>query len=126
MIMPKTLVNLLLDKSGSMGSCQSATIEAYNAYLAGLKEETDAEIDVTHVQFDDQGFEPAYVAIPVGTAPDLNEETYVPRGRTPLIDACYKMIKAVEEAVARGGIDKVVVCFQTDGQENASREHTLE
>ena len=51
-------------------------------------------------------------------------ETFVPRASTPLIDAVYKTIKAVEKAVSGNPSNKVVMCIQTDGQENSSTEHT--
>ena len=55
--------------------------------------------------------------------PRLTPETYQPRAYTPLIDACFK---AVEERVAqRRDNARVIVVFQTDGEENASREHSL-
>jgi uncharacterized protein YegL len=122
-----TLVTFLLDRSGSMQHNKASTIEAFNAYLSSLKEETDATIDFTFLQFDTGGIEKVCVATPITNVVPLTNATYQPRGGTPLIDAAYKTIKAVEEAVIRiGGAPKVVVCFQTDGQENESTEHTLE
>ena len=57
----------------------------------------------------------------------MTPETYLPRAYTPLIDACIKTIKATEETVARRRDRlRVIVAFQTDGEENASREHTLD
>jgi hypothetical protein len=50
-------------------------------------------------------------------------ESYQPSASTPLIDAAYKTIKAVEKSL-NGSNPKVVVCIQTDGHENASTEHT--
>jgi hypothetical protein len=57
----------------------------------------------------------------------LTPETYHPRAYTPLIDACYETIKTTEELVARRrDRPRIVVVFQTDGEENASREHSLD
>jgi len=58
--------------------------------------------------------------------PRLTTETYLPRAYTPLIDACVEAIKTTEELVALAqGSPRVVVVFQTDGEENASRQHQL-
>ncbi len=126
-----TYVTLLLDRSGSMNACRVATIEAYNGYVAGLRTPTDASDDAdvrfTFLQFDTQSLDKVHVGLAIDAVPDLTPATYQPRGGTPLVDACVKTIRAVEEAViSGGGKPKVVVVFQTDGEENSSSEHTLE
>lgn len=119
--MTKTLVTFLLDKSGSMASCLDSTIEAFNAYVSELKK---ADIDFTFVQFDSQtGCEltKVYVAEPISVVRTLTRADYIPRGGTPLIEASIKVIEATADAVkAYGDKPKVVVCIQTDGQENQS------
>lgn len=122
-----TLVTFLLDRSGSMEACRESTIEAFNGYLTGLQAETEATIDFTFLQFDTQSLDKLCVATEVAKVPLLTRNTYQPRGGTPLVDACFKTIKAVEEAVVTDkSIDRIVICFQTDGYENASTEHTNE
>lgn len=118
----KTLVTFLLDRSGSMMSIRDATIEAFNAYVDSLR---DAPIDFTFLQFDSVSVDRVCVGIPVANAPKLDTHNFQPRASTPLIDACVKTIRAVDEALAAvKGKRKVVVCFQTDGEENCSTEHT--
>lgn len=118
-----TLVTFLLDRSGSMGSIKAATIEAFNAYLDGLKAEKD--INFSFLQFDSASIDTVCKNIPISDAPPLTNDTFQPRASTPLIDACVKTIQAVERAMkTRDDNPKVVICFQTDGQENCSREHT--
>jgi hypothetical protein len=125
-MMEKTLVTFLLDRSGSMGICRDSTIEAFNGYLDGLKEEPEG-IDFTFLQFDTRSLDKLCVAQPVMKVPNLTTATYIPRDGTPLIDAAYKTIKAVEAAVEKdGGSPKVVICIQTDGEENSSTEYTWE
>lgn len=124
---PTSLVTFLLDRSGSMRSCQAATIEAFNGFLSGLKEEKDAEITFSFLQFDSVSFDKCCVNSPIAQVPDLSTETYQPRGSTPLIDAAVKTIRAVEGAlVTRDDNPKIVICIQTDGHENESRQHTWE
>ena len=122
--MQKTSVTFLLDRTGSMEVIKDDTIGGFNAYLEGLQggaASDDTEFSL--VQFDSMSLDKVCVNKPVKGVDKLTKETYEPRASTPLIDAAYKTIKAVETAVA-GSDKKVVICIQTDGQENASTEHT--
>lgn len=119
----KTLITFLLDKSGSMQSIKDDTIGAFNGYLDGLKADK-ADIDFTLVQFDSIGLEKTYVREPIAKVDGLNASNYQPRASTPLIDASYKTIKAVEKALGDDTKTKVVICIQTDGHENCSTQHT--
>ncbi len=121
---PHTLVTFLLDRTGSMEAIRDDTIGGFNAYLDGLKGNGDAHIDFTLVQFDSMSIDKICVAVPVGEVQRLTRDTYQPRASTPLIDAAVKTINAVEESLRSRPADKVVICIQTDGQENASTEHT--
>lgn len=116
----KTTVTFLLDRTGSMQMIKDDTIGAFNTYLEGLKK-GKTSIDFTLVTFDSMGLEKVCVREPVAKVPELTKETYMPRAMTPLIDAAYKTIKAVEASVQG---EKVVICIQTDGEENASTQHT--
>jgi hypothetical protein len=118
----RTLVTFLLDRTGSMESIRDDTIGAFNAYLEGLQK-GGAPIDFTFVQFDSMSIDKIYVRTPVGAVPRLTRETYEPRASTPLIDAAYKTVQAVDESLAGDSETKVVICFHTDGQENSSIEH---
>lgn len=115
------IVTFLLDRSYSMKMIKPATLEGFNGYLAGLQQEADADIDFTLLTFDDQSVDKIHVAVPVKEARFLTEETYQPRGGTPLVEAAIQTIMAVEEALKRR-TDKprVTICIQTDGEENSS------
>lgn len=126
-VLPTSLVTFLLDRSQSMESCRDATIEAFNGYLSGLQAEKEAKIDLTFLQFDTISLDKVHVSVPVKDALPLNRSTYQPRGGTPLIDASVKTINAVATSLTqRDDKPKVIVCIQTDGEENASTEHTWE
>lgn len=119
----KTSVTFLLDRSGSMEAIKGDTIGAFNAYLDGLQ---GADIEFSLVQFDSMSLDKVYVRVPVAQATKLDNNNYQPRGGTPLIDASYKTIKAVEHSLQGESTTKVVICIQTDGHENASTEYTWE
>lgn len=125
---PTSLITFLLDRSDSMRSCKEATIEGFNGYVNNLQTEPDAAIDFTFLQFDNISLDKVCVAIPISDAQLLTETTYQPRGGTPLIECSIKTINAVAESLKkRSDTPKVVICIQTDGQENCSGpEYTWE
>lgn len=119
-----TLVTFLLDRSGSMGKIWDETIGGFNVYLEALQKSRMA-IKFTLLQFDTGGIDKCCVAEPVENVKPLHRMSYQPRGGTPLIDAAFKTIAAVEESLAKyDTVPKVIICIQTDGEENSSAEHT--
>ena len=121
-----TLVTFLLDRSGSMGQIWDETIGGFNVYLETLQKGCEA-IKFTLLQFDSGGIDKCCVAEPVANVTRLDRSSYQPRGGTPLIDAAFKTITAVEDSLKKyDTVPKIIVCIQTDGHENQSREHTWE
>lgn len=121
-----TLVTFVLDETGSMQSIKDDTIGGFNSYLDSLRDETHGKVEFTLVKFDSNKIEKVYVGAPIASVEPLNGHTYRPGAATPLIDACYKSIKATEEAVAKREDSPSVLCvLQTDGQENASTEYSF-
>lgn len=118
-----TLVTFLLDRTGSMERIADDTIGGFNAYRDTLL--PTPGIEFTLLQFDSISLDKVHVGVAVKDVPHLTHATFEPRATTPLIDAVYKTIKAVEAAVAkRTDKPKVVIAILTDGFENASTEHT--
>jgi hypothetical protein len=117
------LVQVVLDRSGSMQTSRAGTISGYNEYIAGLRADKDSDYRVTLIQFD------APVAVPeltvtyedraLADVPVLTENEYQPRGNTPLYDAIGECVRRTE-AKGRG----VICLIMTDGEENASTEFT--
>lgn len=102
-----------------MANIQADTIVGFNAYVDGLR---DDGISFTHLQFDSSGINKVCVDQPSKEVPKMTD--FNPGASTPLIDASYKTIKAVETAVTLKPADKVVITIMTDGFENASTEFT--
>jgi hypothetical protein len=119
----RNLVTFLLDRTGSMEAIRDDTIGGFNTYLDTLKGDGRANIEFTLVQFDSMSIDKICVATPVAQVEKLTRDTYQPRASTPLIDAAYKTIEAVEASLATHPAEKIVICIQTDGHENASTEH---
>ncbi len=121
----KILVNVLLDKSGSMTSTRAETIIGYNVYVNKLREDKATDYQLTLVQFDlNQGPEltVTYENRPLADVKDLTMAEYEPRGGTPLYDAIGEAIKRVPADATRAKIMVVI----TDGEENSSKEFTKE
>ena len=105
-----------------MQSIKRDTIGGFNAYLETLQKDEN-QYEFTFIKFDSNRFNKVYVGVPIEEVAPLSDETYKPGASTPLIDACVKTIKATSKAV-KGREVNVVVVFQTDGEENASRKYT--
>lgn len=115
-----TLVTFLLDRTGSMGIIKNDTIGGFNTCTGELKA-SDTPIEFSLIQFSSEGFQTVCVAAPIKTVPELSDENYKPSGGTPLIEAAYKTIQAVAASLSkRTDKPKVIVCIQTDGEENSS------
>lgn len=115
-----TVVYLVLDKSGSMGAIQGATIEGVNHFL---HETADADESALYyeIQFDDR-IERRVQGQLITTVEDLTYDTYKMGGSTALLDAVGAAISDIGALETKP--EKVVVVVMTDGMENASHEYT--
>lgn len=122
--MTKTLVSMLIDESGSMGSIKDDVIGGFNEYVGKLKEDKEGEYYMTLTTFDSTKCEPHYVGKAIKEVPDLNSHTYIPGMMTPLLDAISKTVASTEKHLEEGKLnpDQVLFVVYTDGHENDSRE----
>ena len=116
-----TLVNFLLDRSGSMQSIKSDVVGGFDAFLTDQRA-GEGECRVTLAQFDNE-YEVVYHAVPVADVPPL---VLHPRNSTALLDSMGRLITdTAAEIAALPEDDKpgsVIVAIMTDGLENASHE----
>jgi len=121
----KTVVNFILDKSGSMFANQEATISGFNEYIATLKSKKKKTDDILFsLTLFDTNVLQKYVAIPIKEVKKLTKESYVPDGFTALYDAVVETVEKVNEKVDEiKGETKHLVVIMTDGQENSSTLH---
>jgi len=121
----KTKIVFIADRSGSMFSMKDDAIGGFNSFIDEQKR-VEGQADFTLVLFDDQ-YEVAYQSKDIEDVENLNEETFVPRGSTALLDAIGKTIALVTEEInatdEEQKPDQVIFCILTDGEENASREY---
>lgn len=119
-----TEIVAIIDRSGSMHSLQSDTIGGFNNFVQEQKK-AEGKALLTLVQFDDQ-YQIDYEGKNINDVADLNEETYVPRGNTALLDAVGRTVNTVGARLAALHEDKrpgqIIFLIITDGQENCSKE----
>lgn len=122
--MTTTHIALVLDRSGSMGGTEEATIGAINTYLTEAKADEalrSARIDL--IIFDNQSID----TIRSGSVDEvglLTQGDFEPRGLTPLYDAIARGIDAIDASIKSKTVDRGILVVMTDGAENASRKHS--
>lgn len=123
-----TEIVIILDRSGSMNAVKSDAIGGFNQFLKEQKAEK-GEANLTLIQFSTYVDTQIY-GKPLAEVPELTEDTYTPGGFTALNDAVAHSIietgKRLEKLSEDERPDKVIVVIITDGEENASREHSKE
>lgn len=128
--MKQGLVELvfILDKSGSMSGLESDTIGGYNSMLARQKQ-VEGECVVTTVLFD-HGYELLHDRIDIKAVQAITEDDYQVGGSTALLDAMGRTINKIATAQKNTSeeyrAEKVMCVIITDGEENSSREFSLE
>lgn len=128
--MKQGLVELvfILDKSGSMSGLESDTIGGYNSMLAKQKQ-VEGECVVTTVLFD-HGYELLHDRIDIKAVQAITEDDYQVGGSTALLDAMGRTINKIATAQKNTSEEyraEMVMCvIITDGEENSSREFSLE
>ena len=119
-----TLIEFLLDETGSMSSCKRETISGFASFLDEQKAQ-DGNCLLTLTKFDTNGLKTPYIDLDVKLAFPLNENTFVPGGGTNLRDTIGRRVRALEERIAHWSLKpNVLVVVLTDGDDNASREYS--
>lgn len=139
----ETLIQFVLDETGSMNSCWDATINSFNEYIGSQRTVNDGMVcRVGLTKFSDigrslfyrsstdndptttQSIRNVYVQKDIKDVPLLTRSTYTPNGGTNLYDAIGKTIVDLDGVVKDS--QNVLVVIITDGEENASREYSVQ
>ncbi|HHX30580.1 MAG TPA: VWA domain-containing protein [Clostridiaceae bacterium] len=124
----RTELIFILDKSGSMGGLEADTIGGYNAMLKKQKE-VEGECTLTTVLFDNS-YELLHDRLDIRAVEPLTEREYQVGGSTALLDAMgrtiHKIISVQKNSSDEFKAGKVIFVIITDGQENSSREYSLD
>jgi len=110
-----------------MNNCRKATIDGFNEYIGSLKADKDNKYFVTLTQFDSTNagvlIEDTFTDVKLSEVEDLTEDTFQPRGTTPLHDAIGEsMRQSANRLKEKKGNNAVVMIVMTDGGENSSKE----
>jgi uncharacterized protein YegL len=123
-----TSINVIIDKSGSMGHLTNDTIGSFNTFLAEQKL-VPGEAVFTLCTFNTR-HNMVHNFVKLASVPNLDKTTYTPSGGTALLDAMGHTINSVGAKLAAMPEDerpsKVIFLIITDGQENSSREFSKE
>jgi len=117
----KVLVNFILDKSGSMSNKVNDVIGGFNLYVDELAKEPAVDYGFSLTLFD-TAVKMKHKAVPLAKVDKLDSSRYRPSGNTALFDAIGNTVQTVDT----DGFDKVVTVVMTDGEENSSREWTMQ
>lgn len=121
----KTMICLILDRSGSMGGRENDVVNGVNAFIEEQKKNPDPAT-IAFVRFDSENVERFRQMANLAEVAPLARAEFEPRGGTPLLDAVGRTIVELDNDWARERPDRAVVVIVTDGEENSSREYTKE
>jgi hypothetical protein len=123
---------IILDESGSMQSIKKTIINGFNEVVQTIKnvalQYPEQEHTITFISFNSSGIKKIQQNSKIELLNQIDDESYMPDGGTPLFDAMGSSFYNLECIIAK---DKpknynVLVTILTDGEENASREHSAQ
>lgn len=116
-----TVIEFLLDETGSMDSVKAPTIGGFNDFLREQRSNPGLAL-LTLTKFDTTGLKTPFVDIDVKVAPELTWNTFNPGSSTNLHDAIVERSVALAERLSSWQTKPhVLFIVMTDGMDNASR-----
>jgi len=116
----------IVDRSGSMESILDDAIGGFNTFLRSQQAQP-GEAKLSLILFDHE-YQVVHQAVDIQQVEPLNQDTYVPRGSTALLDAVGRTIDAVGERLTATAESErpsqVIISILTDGYENASQTYS--
>jgi hypothetical protein len=123
---PTTAIAVILDETGSMGSCRDTAISGFNEWLVSQQQVGEPCV-LTLTKFSSRPKVPMCRVVcdgaPIRDVKPLDHGNYQPDGNTPLYDAIGQTLTALDRLSPQP--DRLLVVILTDGEENASREYSL-
>lgn len=121
----KTMICLILDRSGSMSGREKDVIGGVNTFIDEQKKLPEAA-SIAFVRFDTSGIERFRPMQELAKVGPLQPQEYVPSGGTPLLDAVGQTINALDRDWVTERPARAIVVIVTDGEERDSREFKKE
>lgn len=113
-----TIIEILIDETGSMTQVTASTIDAFNNFIMDQKE-GDTPCQVTMTKFSSSKVSTPYEMIPVAMVPKLTRATFIPSGGTNLYDVMLSRAKILMETIGQTPCN-VIFLVLTDGDDNVS------
>lgn len=133
-VLVPTIIEFLLDETGSMTSHLSQTISGFADFIDDQRDQ-DGLCLLTLTKFDSTGLKTPYEDLAIGMVPYLTASTFLPGASTNLNDAIIARVHA-REARWRDDLHnprwrdyqrpRVLFVCMTDGQDNVSRSKPVE
>lgn len=119
-------IHFILDESGSMSHARQSTIDGFNEYVNGLRNDKNGnKYKISLTKFEGGNIVRLFTDLNIKKVKDLTFDDYCPCGGTNLNDAIGSTMQDMEKNKIRGKHNTLVI-IMTDGYENASREWTKE
>lgn len=123
------LIGFVLDRSGSMASLRDATIDGFNEFLTEQRQVDVGNALMSLTTFS-TSFDVPFVGLDIHEVPNLGTDMnpYNVGGMTALYDAVGTMIEGISAWLANhpAWSGRPIVAIWTDGQENSSRQWSLD
>ena len=110
---------VVLDETGSMRGQEERVCSSMNEYAGGLPEGTRLSV----FKFDSNHWT-KFFSGKVKKWKQMTQKDYTPSAMTPLYDAIAKAIAHAKKISTKK--DRVMIMIDTDGEENASKEHKFD
>lgn len=121
---------IILDESGSMTSIKNMVIEGFQKLVDSIKEAKkqfpEQEHFISFVSFNGTKQKVLHFTEPVSKLKKINGKNYKPNSSTPLFDAMGFSINKLKNALKGVENYNVLVTIFTDGEENSSKEYSLD
>jgi len=121
-------LSILIDKSGSMQTRRNMVIDGFNEFIRSQRElivEGEEECTVSIYTFNNE-VSVVHEDAPLSTIEDMTAADYTPERTTALRDAMAFVLRKIPVKPLIREDQKNVFVVLTDGEENASRDVTIE
>lgn len=115
----KTMIYLILDRSGSMSGRETDVVGGVNAFIEKQKQ-LQEPASIAFIRFDTGAIERFRPMQNLHAAMPIANIDFVPRGGTPLLDAIGRTLSEADADWVGERPDQAIAVIVTDGMENAS------
>ena len=119
-----TIIEFLLDETGSMASCKRETVAGFNDFLSEQRAQQGTCL-LTLTKFDTSGQKTPYMDVDVNMTPNMLEDWFIPGGGTNLRDTIGSRLLSLKQRLETWSVKpNVLIVVMTDGDDNASQTHS--